>query len=469
MRRFFKIPVGRPLLVLVILGACTITAPSSVALAQENFESYTEVTGVLYDGTRYMMRVPSHWNGTLIRDLDYATAANSDRYLAPLKHGYAVAGTARHERRWVGFYDPVREIRHLDTVLDRFVEEFREPDRVIQYGCSGGGHVALAMADDFPDRIDGVIATGAHTPVWLLNTALDGWFALKALIAPDLQIVDLPSEPNLRPQHIPLVYQWRQAIHRAQQTPEGRARIALALTVGQWPDWVSSTIPNPDRDDVEQLQHSMYLSALQHATPGYIGGVSRYMFENPAGLPSGQLSWNTGVDYRQLFENGNTFQRQAVRALYQEAGLDLDGDLQRINDFPRIEADPAALDYWSEAGRTTRGEPQVPVFRMHAIGDYIVPVSPVQGYTQLIREHGREDLYRVAMVEAATHCGFSGGEVSAAIETLNRRLDTGSWGSTGPEALNRLAEELGWDGTPARFIDFDDYANPEYNRTWVPE
>jgi len=100
--------------------------------------TYTEEGGTLRDGTRYLMRVPSNWNGTLLRDLDYVTNVNDARYLDMLVRGYAVSGTARHARRWAGYYDPAREIAHLDTVLDLFVERFREPDRVIQYGCSGG-------------------------------------------------------------------------------------------------------------------------------------------------------------------------------------------------------------------------------------------------------------------------------------------------------------------------------------------
>ena len=43
--------------------------------------TYREHAGVLPDGTRYMMRSPSNWNGTLIRDLDYASAPNSHRNL----------------------------------------------------------------------------------------------------------------------------------------------------------------------------------------------------------------------------------------------------------------------------------------------------------------------------------------------------------------------------------------------------
>ena len=337
-----------------------VTALPGRAVAQI---TYAEEGGTLNDGTRYLMRVPSNWNGTLIRDLDYVTRIDDARYLDMLVRGFAVAGTARHERRWVGFYDPAREIAHLNTVLDLFEERFRAPDRVIQYGCSGGGHVTLAVAEDFSDRVDGAVAFAAHTPVWFMNTMLDGWFVLKALLAPDLEIVDLPREAgSLRPGYAPLVFAWRQVIDAAQETPEGRARLALAVTIGQWPDWVNPTNQNPDREDVAALQLSMYRTLRQFTSN--VGGLSRFMFESAADVRSTQLSWNTGVDYGEFFSNGNEDDRRAVRELYEQAGLDLEADLEEINAFPRISADVEALEYWGAPGRTVEGDPQVPLLRI---------------------------------------------------------------------------------------------------------
>ena len=80
--------------VLAALGLAIAAAP---VLAQVTYE---EEGGTLRDGTRYLMRVPSNWNGTLLRDLDYVTKANDPRYLGMLARGYAVSGTARHVRRW---------------------------------------------------------------------------------------------------------------------------------------------------------------------------------------------------------------------------------------------------------------------------------------------------------------------------------------------------------------------------------
>jgi hypothetical protein len=448
--------------VITALLAVLAALPDQVA-AQARF---AEEGGTLPDGTVYLMRVPPNWNKTLIRDLDYASGANSPRNSYLLGKGYALAGTRRHRLRTFQ-YDPAQEIANLDLVLDRFEARFGKPTRVIQYGCSGGGHVALAVAESFSDRIHGAIATAAHTPVWLMNTYLDGWFSLKALLAPELIIVDLPMDQSYGSSGHgvtgPISTAWRQAIDAAQQTPEGRARIALAFTIGQWPAWVNRLTPQPDLDDVTALQHSMYHAVFQNSfNPG---GEARMLFESAAN--GQQLSWNTGLDYRALFENGNESYQRAVRRLYQEAGLDLRADLERINAFPRVAASPHALDFWKAPGRTVKGDPKIPVFRMQEIGDYQVPASLMQGYTDQIRGHGKDGLYRAAFVEATGHCGFSVAESAAAIETMMRRLDTGSWGNTDADQLNQLAASL--DGSPARFIAANKFAPVKYNRVWIPD
>ena len=444
------------------LAFLTVTAViPGKAVAQATF---TEEGGTLPDGTSYLMRVPPNWIGTVIRDLDYASRAQSgDRwrnYSYLLERGYAMIGTGRHPLRAIR-HDPAVEIANLDTVLNMFDRRFRAPDRVIQFGCSGGGAVTLNIAEDFSGRIDGAVAMAAHIPVWQMNTFLDGWFALKALIAPDLPIVDLPFEAlGQIPPEIPDA--WRRAIDAAQQTPEGRARIALAFTLGQWPAWGNRLTPQPNLENAPELQHSMYHTLSQIADAP--GGNSRIRKELSA--LGRQLSWNTGVDYREFFENGNTFFKRAVQQLYQEAGLDLEADLAQVNAFPRVSASAYALEWWNTPGRTAKGTLEIPLLRMQEIGDSRVPPSLVQGYDDLVRVDGGDDLYRTAYVLSPTHCGYTPAEVMAAIETLERRLDEGQWGSTDPEQMNMLAKSL--DDSPARFTHIDSYAQKKYNRTWAP-
>lgn len=440
---------GSAIAAAVALFAATSLVPSDAAAQSA---PWVAERAVLPRGTTYEMRKPNAWNGVLIDDLDFAATPDAPRYLWLLNHGYAVAGTARRADRSTN-YDPAHEIVDLINVMDLFEAKWGKPKRTIQLGQSGGGHVALAFSEQHPDRVDGVVATCAHTPVWLMNSELDAWFALKTLIAPNLQIVNLPSDLSA------LTAAWRAALTAAQQTPVGRARIALATTVGQLPAWISTTTPEPGPNDVTALQSSMFESIL--STAAQPAGQSRFMFEHSA---NGQLSWNDDVDYVQAFKRGDPAYQRATRKLYEAAGASLDDDLDALNAADRVKADPNAVKWWSYPGRTVTGEPKVPTLRIHTNGDGAVPVSLVAGYDALVKTMGHQDLYRRAFVNAPGHCTFNSAEIAAAVETVMQRLDNGDWGSTSPSGLNKLGASL----DPASVPRFFNYTQFKYNRKWVP-
>lgn len=431
--------------------AATLIGISKESIAQA--PAWVAERAALPRGTTYEIRKPNTWNGVLVNDLDFAASPDAPRYLWLVNHGYAVAGTARRADRTTN-YDPAREIVDLINVAEIFEAKYGKPKRVIQLGQSGGGHVALAFAEQHPDRVDGVVATCAHTPVWLMNSELDAWFTLQQLIGPDLQIANFASA-NVAD----ITAAWRKALTAAQQTPIGRARIALAVTVGQLPQWVSSTTPEPDTKDVVALQQSMYEHLL--ATAAQPGGQSRFMFERSA---PGQLSWNTGVDYAKAFKRGDPDLQRATRKLYELAGANLNRDLARVNAADRIEADPKAVQWWSYPGRTVVGEPKVPTLRIHTNGDAAVPPSLVAGYDALVKANGYQALYRRAFVHGPGHCAFNPAEIAAAVETVMQRLDTGQWGSTSPAALNKLGSAL----DPTSVPRFYQYPQFEYSRIWIP-
>lgn len=441
----------RRVVAIAAIVVVTLAASIDATRPAQAQAAFVEQSGSL-NGTPWRIRVPPSWNGVLISDLDYAGNADAERNMYFLSKGYAVSGTARRADRTTN-YDPAREIQDLLAVIDMVSSGFGKPSRIIQYGHSGGGYVGIAMAEQVPHRIDGVVAGCAHGPVWLMNTMLDGWFVAQALIAPTLKIVDLPSFNNPD-----LTAAWRSALTAAQQTPQGRARIALAVALGQWPHWTTGEKPDPR--DAQALQESMYQTML--LASAQVGGQSRYMFEQ-SGL--GQPSWNTGIDYSDLFRNANEFHKQAVRELYRQAGLDLEADLARVNAAPRVNASPNALDYWSVPGRTYTGKPRVPVLRLHTIGDWQVPHSVVQGYDVAVRQNGLNAMYKTAFVDTVLHCTYSTAESAAAIEAVMERLDTGHWRSaTQPKKMNELGQSLHPSAT--RYIHFD---LEKYNRSWFPQ
>lgn len=427
-------------------------------LRAEAQDRFSNERGVLPRGTTYQIRVPENWNHVLINDLDFAADPDSPKYLYWLSKGYAVSGTARRSEQPLG-YDPAKEIDDLVTVLDVFEAKHGKPDRTIQYGSSGGGYDALMMAEYRASRIDGAVAVCALNVVWMMNSELDAWFSLQQLIAPKLPVVN-PAGNRDTPPALAATALWREAITEAQTTPLGRARIALATTLGQAPAWVSLTTPEPDPKDMQALQQSTYESFMSRAGR-QLGGQARFMFELAA---PGQLSWNTGIDYKELFDRGDEDYKRAVRTLYREAGASLEDDLRTINEASRIAADPKAIKWWSMPGRTYEGKPKVPVFRMHTNGDPAVTVNIVEGYDRIVAQNGYGELYRRAFVNRPGHCTFSVAESAAAVETLMRRLDTGEWGSTEPKDLNALGETL----DPTSEARFYDFRQVEYNRVWLP-
>lgn len=444
--------------------------------------TYTEEKGLLPDGTEYLIRVPTDWNEVLVRDLDFASGADNpermDRFKDMLSRGYAVAGTARHRlRQWQ--YDPIREIKNLDLVIELFEKRWGTPRRIIQYGCSGGGHVALSVAEAFHDRIDGSIAMGTHTPVWLMNSFLDGWFVLQTLLtehyvdaglgpAEDLRITELPNDGSANPNGHglggKLPEAWRNAFQAANKSPEGRARMALAFAIGQWCPWLAFDDAEPDLEDIDALQESIFLSAMQVAQSP--GGEARILFENAA--QGQQLSWNDGIDYAGSLENAAPVLRTAAEELYAKSGATLAGDLERLDAAPRISASDYALKHWKQPGRTIYGKPEIPVLRLHVVGDFQVPYSLVQGYADTIEANGKGDMAKIAYARSTGHCNFSTAESAAAIETLMQRIETGEWPDTSPDGLNALAESL-QTGTQARFMDIGPYRVARFNRTWLPE
>lgn len=421
---------------------------------------YTEIIDSLpVRKTHYKIRVPKNWNGTLISDFDYYKSANIKNYTYLLKKGYAFSGTKRRSDRAKN-YDPAREIQDIVNILDIFESKFGKPKKTIQCGCSGGANITLSMAEIHPDRIDGAIAVGAPTSMWMSNSHLDGFFVLKALIAPELPIVDIPLKD---PEKSSMKKAWKKALEKAQQTSEGRARIALAVTIGQWPAWgggKKEPFPEPDPHNIKDLQNSMYQCVSKRLPSGRRGGFT--MLEKAAGF----LRDNTNVDYHKFFKNGDPLYITAVKKLYKKAKLNLNDDLNKINAFPRIKAKKSAIKWWSAPGRTHIGEPKVPLFRMHNNGDGLVIPSLTKGYESLVTKKGYNDFFRSAYVQRWGHCSYSASEFITAIEIINKRIDTGVWPETSPKSLNNLAKSLNIPNSQSKFYNYRTVK--KYNRTWTP-
>lgn len=395
-------------------------------------------TGALADSATYLIEVPANWNGTLfLYSHGYVVPGSANpaqdvgdpvTRLSMLARGFALAGSSYATTGWA----IQQALPDQIAVLDVFKNMVGTPKVTIAWGHSLGGMITAGLIQRYPERFDaalpmcGVLSGGVAT--W--NTGLDGAFAFKTLLAPGtgLQLVNIANPAaNLQLAEAALAV--------AQSTPQGRARLALSGALGDLPGWFVPLSPEPAPTDFASQEMNQFLWDQQVDFP--FGFAFRAELEARA---HGNPSWNTGVDYRRQFERST--QSHEVRALYAQAGLDLDADLRTLNETARVRADPAATEYL-EQNIIYNGEVSIPVLTLHTTGDGLVVVENESAYRRIVDEEGNGELLRRTFVSRAGHCAFTPAETIAAVETLLTRLSTGKWPSVTATALNGEAAALG--------------------------
>ncbi len=217
----------------------------------------------------------------------------------------------------------------------------------------------------------------------------------------------------------------------AMQTPQGRARVALAAALAQIPPWTV-----PDSKEPPPGDFPAQLSQIAAAFPMGVF-LPRADQEKRAG---GAFSSNAGVDYRrQLALSGR---RAWVEHWYHEARLDLDRDLAALDAAQRIPASPGAAAYM-RAHYVPSGELRIPMLSMHTLGDGMTVPTQQQAYDTAVRAAGDGANLAIAWVRRAGHCNFTPAEQIAALETLTNRLDEGSWQASARQLNERAAHRTG--------------------------
>jgi len=399
----------------------------------------TTLNGSLPDGATYEIQCPSGpWNGTLF--------LYSHGYVVPgsanpaqdagdpvtggwlLSHGYALAGSSYATTGWA----IQQALPDQISTLNVFDQTYRTPTRTIAWGHSLGGIITAGLIQQYPSRFSaalpmcGVLSGGVAT--W--NTALDAAFAFQQLVDPSVQVVNITSPgTNLAGAEA--------AASSAQQTPQGRARLALAAALGDTPGWFTPLSPEPSASDFTGQEANQYQWDTQIDFP--------FIFDFRAELEAragGNPSWNTGVNYvAQLAKSSDLSE---VVALYHAAGLSLTHDLQTLNHTARISAKPSAVNYLAQ-NIAFDGQISVPVLTMHTTGDGLVVPQNEQAYQQVVDQAGNGRLLRQIFVDRAGHCAFTPAETIIAAQTLLNRLGTGHWNDEAltPADLNAEAAALG--------------------------
>ena len=424
----------RALAALLLVATC-VASGGGATVAAASPGTVTTQTGMI-DGAAYLIQTPDNWNGVLLlyshgyvepgspnpaQDVgDPITGA----YL--LGQGYALAGSSYKSTGWAvqdALQDQMALLRFFDKTVGR-------PKQTIAWGHSLGGMITAGLVQRHSDRFAGalpmcgVLAGGVAT--W--NVALDAEFVFKTLAASDsgLQLVNI-TNPSLN------VATAEQALAEAQQTPQGRAHIALAAAVGDIPGWFSPVEPEPASNDFTSQEANQFLWDSQIDFP--FGFAFRAEMEQRAG---GNPSWNTDVNYRDQLNK--SVDREEVRALYAQAGLSLDQDLETLAHTARIAARPSAVNYLIRNIVFNGNIDHVPMLTLHTTGDGLVVNQNEQAYASIVDQHA---LLRQAFVHRAGHCAFTPAETIAAFNTLVERIDRGHWSGLAPTQLNADAAALG--------------------------
>jgi pimeloyl-ACP methyl ester carboxylesterase len=415
-------------------AASALASPSSPACAA----AARTLTGTLSDGATYKIQVPANWNCTLFLYSHGYVVPGSKNPAADvgdpvtgawlLSHGYALAGSSYATTGWAIQQALPDQINTLNV----FDEQVGTPAQTIAWGHSLGGIITAGLIQDYPGRFGaalpmcGVLAGGVAT--W--NAGLDGAFAFQQLIDPSVQIVNI-TKPTAN------LAAAEQAATAAQQTAQGRARLALAAALGDVPGWLTPLSPEPAADDFAAQESNQYLWETQVDFP--FGFALRAELEARAG---GNPSWNTGVNYyRQLARSAD---HREVLALYRAAGLSLSGDLATLERAPRVSADQSAVGYLAQ-NVSFNGHLSMPVLTMHTTGDGLVVPENEQAYASVVQRAGDSRLLRQIFVSRAGHCAFTPAETISAVQALLRRLATGRWDNEAldPGSLNAAAAGLG--------------------------
>jgi pimeloyl-ACP methyl ester carboxylesterase len=427
----------------LVLGcAATALAAALPTAAQATTPAPSHYTGTLADGATWIADRPANWNGTLLLfshgfgplgAQDSPSAASAQALLA---QGYALAGSS---------YDPHGSWWALNSAeRDQFATlaavgaTVGRPHRVIAVGVSMGGLINSQIARDGAGRVDGALSLCGLVAggVDLDNYQLDAEYTLATFLDPadaaDLVAFSSPA------QEAAVATRLANAVTAAQQTPQGRARIALAAAYLNLSDWAPGQNPPAPGDAAgqEAQQYAWFASGVL----AFIE-YGRYEVEQSAG---GNTSWNAGVDYAALLDHSE--HADEVRALYRAAGLDLHHDLATLTRGAHITADPAALAHL-DATSTTGQHLAVPTLDIHTTSDQLVPVQQETAFGERVRASGSGALLRQAYVARQSHCNFTTAEIVAGVDTIDRRVTTGRWGATATAAaLQSTAEALGLDG-----------------------
>jgi hypothetical protein len=275
----------------------------------------------------------------------------------------------------------------------------------------------------------------------LNNYQLDGEYAMDQLLAGGTIKLVRFSGPG---EALATGYAFDTVAKTAQQSPQGRARLALGMSLMNVATWAPDK-PMPAPGDFAEQERQQYLVQFQPA--GGPSPIQTTMDFVEFGRPwidqasGGSATWTKGVNFARLLAHSPY--APEVISLYHQAGLNLWRDLENLTRNVNITADPAAVRSLSQTSVPT-GRLQVPELDLHTISDQLVPVQQENYYRHTVTFAGRRELLRQAFVQRQLHCNFTPAELVAGVQAVQQRVQTGRWGHlSDPAVLNAAANATG--------------------------
>lgn len=403
---------------LALAAALPVVAADASAPAGRQFQ------GRLASGADYLIEVPANWNGSLLLfSHGYSRGPTNvpklvarDETAQLLARGYALAASSYAVPGWA-----VEEaVPDQLATLDAFNAAVGKPRRTYAWGSSMGGLVTAALMERAPERFDGalMLCASAGGTLGMMNAAFDGAWALRALAAPNGALSPLLTSGGEAMKAD--LAGWQALLDAEQATPLGRARIALAATLAQ--------VPVVDAGGVALAEPAARQKAL------YQGFIPATLLprDDQTRRAGGNFSWNTDVDYARLLKLSG--QADFVRALYREAGRDLDADLALLAAAPRVAADAPARDYMARH-YVPHGRVKAPVLLMQTVADPVTLVEMTADYGQRVRRVSGADMAREVYIGRVGHCNFNSAETVAALLALDQRRESGAWSLNIPASV----------------------------------
>jgi hypothetical protein len=435
------VTVRRLWVVLGIAGVLALVVSLSTAAAATS----TSLSGSTSDGGNWVGDVPSPWNGTVLLyshgfgPLVAADAPDDSTKQALLDRGYALVGSS---------YDPNGSWWALGSALrDQFealaglnAQLPSRPRHVMAFGTSMGGLISALEDESNPyGRVDGSFTTCGIVGggIQLNNYQLDGEYTMSRLLAPavPIKLVRFSGGP---PEGLATGQQLDALAQAAQNTPQGRARLALAMAFMNVSPWAPGQ-PMPGAHDYDAQEQGQFAVEFGggFTTMDFVE-FGRPYIEQAAG---GNGSWTAGEDFERLLDHSSYAPQ--VRALYREAGLNLRSDLRDLTKNADLKADRGAIR-WLDQTSVPHGRLRGPELDLHTISDQLVPVQHENNYARTVERAGSASLLRQAFIQRQQHCNFTPPELVAGVLALQHRVDTGRWDDVArPDRLEASAKSLG--------------------------